>query len=217
VDSSGTDRSEAALIDELVTLRKGRGLNETRIRDRIGPVLHTVCKLDGASHGETRQQLIRVFREAAEQLPSDLARAYNAMFGLSAEYQLATLTERQSVLANQLGCDLRTVRRRCDDALQLAAEKLIVSDGPPSYKPGRTPVLITHSSEEANILQGSWYLRRFTALVRVDLPRPEIREERCIVAGVDDLTSVTASTGILSIRPESAELRRRNEITNPKS
>jgi hypothetical protein len=198
--------SEAEIEEGLVALRKGRALTDATLRERISPALLATAGVPhGIPQGQVRARLTHRLRTAAEQLPPDLRAAAEAMFGLTAEYWQPLLGARQRLLAERSECDPRTVRRRCDEALQLLAEILAMDDRTNSGTPAAP-------ADEATPVPGAWYNRELRLLVRLDLSPAEVREERCVVAIAAGLSEVTASTGVLAFDPAESACRVRNEI-----
>lgn len=155
---------------------------------------------DDLSHSHARLALTNILANAIGEIPADLQSAANAMFGLGDATQPA-LGDRQQELATTIGVDIRTIRRRCDDAVQLIAERLL-QDPIDSSRPG-----ILEKSNGTNEIQrrekvfvaGNWYTEKFSALLRVDVATPSCREERTVVALVNGVSQVTASTGLLVV------------------
>ena len=206
MDNVGVAPSEAEIEEGLVALRKGRALTDATLLERISPALLAAAGVPhGISQGQVRARLTHRLRTAAEQLPPDLRAVAEAMFGLTAAYRQPLLGARQRLLAERSGCDPRTVRRRCDEALRLLAEILALDD----RSDGAAP---TAPADEAAPVTGAWYNRELRLLVRLDLSPAEVREERCIVAIASGLSEVTASTGVLAFDPTEGAGRVRNEV-----
>ncbi|HWM03902.1 MAG TPA: hypothetical protein VNP92_16325 [Actinophytocola sp.] len=163
----------ATLIDELKRLRKGRGVHSTNIAERTGPALRRLCGIGAQdSPAATRDRLALTLRDLAGRLPDDLRLALVAQLGLHDEASQPRLGERLEWLAERIARDARTARRRADQAFERLAE---VAD-----------TLPTEPTEPGD----GWYVRRFSALVRLDGRTPEITETRTIVAtrdGIDEL------------------------------
>ncbi len=159
---------QATLTDELKRLRKGRGVHAANIAERAGPALRRLCGLRPDDVAATvRDRLVTTLRELAGELPDDLELALLVELGMHDGATQQQLGERLDWLAARIARDARTARRRAD----LACERLAELAG---ALPERAP--------EAG---DGWYVRRFTALVRLDGRAPEVTETRTVVATRD--------------------------------
>lgn len=196
MDNERVGTSEAEIEQDLAALRKGRALTDPTLRERLGPALWvTIGMPNSLPQGQVRALLTHRIRTAAQHLPPDLRLATDAMFGLTAEYRLPHLGDRQRLLAERTMCDPRTARRRCDAALRLLAEILALEGD------RRTPEVGSAVNGTAAVTD-NLYNREMRILVRLDLDRPEVREDRCIVALMSDVHQVLASTTLLTFHPE---------------
>lgn len=112
----------AELVQELKTLRKGRGL-AGRIEGRVGPRLRTACAV-ASDDGQVaiREKVSGRLTELASQLPDDLRLAALAAFAICAEARQPLYQDRVRWAASRVDRDPRTVRRRVDEAIVLLAE-----------------------------------------------------------------------------------------------
>jgi hypothetical protein len=169
-----------ALGDELSRLRRGRGIMACDVRERVGPTLQALAGIDPVeSQEEARRKLLAFLQEMARNLPEDLGLALSAALALHEDVQHRFLNERLRWLAEKLRRDVRTARRRVDEAIRFAeasgcAQALEASD----YMPGR------------------WYLARLRTVLRLDGEQPTAIEEREVVANVDGLTEFVISTSV---------------------
>ena len=206
MDNERMGPSEAEIEQELAKLRKRRALTDPTLRERVDPALWAAIGVpETVPQGQVRALLTHRIRTAAQQLPPDLRHAAEAMFGLTGEYRLAQLGDRQRLFAERTRCDWRTARRRCDEALRLLAETLALDGG--RFEAGR-PV----SVDDSAFATGTWYSRELRVLVRLDLAHPEVREERCIVALDREVREVTASTGLLAFDGHGMDSLVRTEV-----
>jgi len=166
------------LLEELKTLRKGRGVNAARMA--LGPRLRELAAV-GADDtpGTTRRKVIGTLNRLAEPLPADLALAARAALALLPSAQHPFLAERVQWLADQLRRDVRTARRRVDLGLAAMAERASAAPTPAPLRP-------------ADEDDERWYVRDFRALLRLDQPTPEAMDTRVVVARVDGLTEIEA-------------------------
>lgn len=154
------------LRDELVLLRRGRGVHESPLADRLGPLLRELGDVRPQDHDRAVRQKIRdVLAELAAELPDDLRAAAEHALALGAR-PATQLAKRIEALAEQIHCSERTARRRMDEAAasmaRAAAER---ADTAAETDPGP-----------------DWRVRSFTALLRLDTAGPELYETRLIVA-----------------------------------
>ncbi|QUQ68600.1 hypothetical protein [Kutzneria sp. CA-103260] len=157
------------LVRELKRLRKGRGVLAGGIQQRVGPAVRAACDIDaGDGPVAVRRKLTVRLIELAEQLPEDLRLVTLVAFAIERDAKQALYQERVRWAAIQLERDERTVRRRVDEAINQVAE-LAAGDG--------------------NWF-GGWRTAELSVAVALDQDRPEVLEQRRIVAEQDDLREV---------------------------
>ncbi|MEU3643201.1 hypothetical protein AB0E59_07450 [Lentzea sp. NPDC034063] len=159
----------ASLVQELKTLRKGRGVHAGRITDKIGPALAAACGIteaDGAV--AAKQKLVTRLTDLVEQLPEDLHLAARVAFGLISDVRHPLYQERVGWLAATIDRDARTVRRRVDEAVEQLAE-----------------LAATTMRRDA----GGWHTAELAVAVMLDQERPEVLERYQIVVNQDGVTS----------------------------
>jgi hypothetical protein len=126
----------AELVKELKTLRKGRGLQASRLADRVGPALRSACGVSAPDEMVTiRAKVTARLSELSLQLPEDLRLAALAAFAITAEARQPLYQDRMRWVAARVDRDPRTVRRRVDEAIVLLAE--LASPASPVVSPGR--------------------------------------------------------------------------------
>jgi hypothetical protein len=168
------------LLAELKTLRKGRGVYALKIRGQVGPALRALCGVTGADEPETvRAKVTDRLGGLAETLPADLQVAVRAGLALHPHAQQLFLSQRIQWLAEHLDRDERTARRRLDEGLHRLAEAAA----------GRGP----RAGESLDGAGDEWRVAEFHAVLRLDLPSPEVVERRRIVAERDGLDHIEAS------------------------
>lgn len=169
-----------ALGDELSRLRRGRGIMASDLRERLGPTLRALAGIDPAgSQEEARRRLLAFLDELAGNLPADLQLAFSAGLALHEDVRHRFLDERMRWLAAMLQRDIRTARRRVDEAIRSAE----ASTGP-------------RALDASDYMPGRWYLARLRTLLRLDEDQPAAVEERTVVANVNGLTEFIISTGV---------------------
>lgn len=167
---------EDDLYQELARLRRGRGLQEPRAAERLGPLLRQLCDVaPGDADGTARRRVEAVLFELTADLPEDLRIAAELSLALG-DRPGGRLTQRTEALARELHCSGRTARRRMDEAARLIARAALTRpsrDGEPDADPG-----------------SGWRVREFTGLLRLDTATPELYETRTVQAErpIDALT-----------------------------
>jgi hypothetical protein len=176
----------AELVQELKTLRKGRGVAAVHIEQRIGPALRAVCDVgDGDGGAVTRRKVAGRLAELAEQLPADLRLAVLAAFGVTAEARLPLYQDRVRWAAARVERDARTVRRRVDEAINILAD--LAGGLPRSPAPGAPT---------------SWHTTQLRVSVALDQPQPEVFEQRMVVADQDDVRELELAISLPVARRE---------------
>ncbi|MFC4852371.1 hypothetical protein [Actinophytocola glycyrrhizae] len=164
------------LISDLKVLRKGRGLFVSRIDERVGTTLRTVCEVtDADGPAEIRHKVGERLGNWAKKLPPDLRVAVMAAFAIAPDARLPLYQDRVNLAAEKLNRDPRTARRRIDDGIHHLAQ-LAAAFAP---KQGSRE----HGSTR-------WHIAELRTTLALDRDRPEVLEQRRIVADVDDLSEV---------------------------
>jgi hypothetical protein len=167
-----------ALGEELSQLRRGRGVMAENLPDRLGPVLYGMASIEpGGNDDEMRKRLVGFLENLAAGLPEDLQTAFAAALALREDVRFRFLEERMQWLANWLQRDVRTARRRVDDAIRLVDAAVSL--------PARA------AGDYEN-----WHLARLRALLILDGAKPLAIEERTLVADRDDLAEIQVATSI---------------------
>jgi hypothetical protein len=167
-----------ALREELGQLRRGRGVMAGDLPDRLGPSLCTLAGIEpGSNVGDVRKRLIRFLDERSAGLPEDLRTAFDAALALREDVRFRFLDERMHWLAGRLGRDVRTARRRADEAFKLVEVAATL------------PVKAANDYED-------WHLARLRSLLLLDGAEPSAVEERTVVAARDDLAEISIATSI---------------------
>ena len=171
--------SASDLLDELKALRKGRGVPASRVGDHVGPGLRATCGITPEDGDESiRRKLTARLGTLISTLPDDLALAVRVALGLHPPARHQFLGDRVQWLADQMGRDRRTARRRMDDGLVRLAQAAASPVTPPAPPANRT--------------DDGWYVKDFHALLRLDQPSPEAIERRGIVAERDGIDHIVA-------------------------
>jgi hypothetical protein len=156
------------LKDELKRLRKGRGVLAPDIDVLVGNSLRALCGISTQdSKSVIRQKVTDELQRLADTLQPDLRLAAVAALAIHPSAKHPLLTDRVTWLAAQLGKQVRTARRRADDAIELLAQAA-------DKRPG----------------DEGWYVERFDAEVRLDTTTPEVVERRTIVATRDGVDAI---------------------------
>jgi len=184
------------LADELRALRKGRGLLDAELRGRVGPQLIALCGIsDPSDTALVRKRLSETLQNLTAELPPDLRLAAVAAFGLGEEAQHRFYAERIEWLAAQLNVGGRTAQRRVGHALELLVESAV--------RTGRTTAV-----GSAEFPGEDWYIDFFRGVLRLDVPTPELHEERTVVAVQDGVGEIEIALTI----PPPAERARPPEV-----
>lgn len=167
-----------ALREELGQLRRGRGVMAEDLPDRLGPALRGMAGIEpGGNADDTRKRLIGFLADLAAGLPEDLQTAFAAALALPEAVRFRFLDERMQWLADQMHRDVRTARRRVDEAIRLVDTTVSL------------PARATSDYED-------WHLARLRALLLLDGAEPLAIEERTLVADRDDLAEIWVATSI---------------------
>jgi hypothetical protein len=177
------ERSE--LVQELKTLRKGRGL-AGRVENRVGPRLRSACSVaDDDGLVAIREKVSGRLSELAAHLPDDLRLAALAAFAICAEARQPLYQDRVRWAASRVDRDPRTVRRRVDEAIDLLAELATGSLAAPVASPA-----------------DRWHTASLAVAMVLDQPQPSVLEQRRIVAGQDGLSSLDLAISLPSGRED---------------
>lgn len=159
------DVSPAGLAADLRRLRRGRGAQAPRLGDEVGPALRALCGVrDTDSHAAVREKLRVTLRGWSEGLPVDLRVVFVTALALDVDVAGKFLGDRERALAVALRRDVRTIRRRVEEAIDLFAENAAARGSPPA---------------------DDWHVERREALVRLDVPEPQCVERWTVVAERD--------------------------------
>ena len=146
--------------------------------DQLGP---TLCGMAGIEPGgnaeDIRNRLIGFLGDLAAGLPEDLRTAFAAALALPEDVRFRFLDERMQWLACWLQRDVRTARRRTDEAIRLIDA---TADVPAGYAGDYK----------------DWHLARLCTRLLLDRAAPIAIEERTVVASRDDLAEVSIATSI---------------------
>jgi hypothetical protein len=176
------------LVDELKTLRKGRGVFVSQIDERVGAGLRTVCAVtEEDSPAEIRRKVCTRLENLARNLPADLRVAVMAAFAIAPDARLPLYQDRVSWAATKLNRNPRTARRRIDDGIHHIAQLAAVSALAPPTRPGSV---------------AAWRIAELRVTMALDREHPEVLQFRKIVAETDGLAefdlalTVTAPTDL---------------------
>jgi len=175
-----------SLTAELKAIRRGLGLYHPELARRLGPGLRQVCGT-GPDEPDLRGKLLTTLRDAAASLPIDLATALLAALGIDPDgRRLQKLEERADWLAGRLRRDVRTARRRMDQACAMLAENLAAG------RRGATSSI-------------GWYVETAQTAMILDADVPTAIERRVVVAerdGIDQLVLLRTVPPSAGGRPE---------------
>lgn len=168
-----------AINAELKLVRRGLGLYHPGLGARIGPALREACGVVDNDPAETvRSKVATRLRDASTALPGELSTAALAALGLHPEVRgLQQLQERVDWLAGRLRRDVRTARRRVDEACAMLAEIVAV---------GRT-------TRRTGGRAGGWYVQTAQTAMLLDTDTPTAVERQVVVAEHDGVDSLVLS------------------------
>jgi hypothetical protein len=177
----------AELITALKVLRKGRGVDDHDLRQRLGSTLSMVLGIEADTPASDIRTAVRDWLIGlAEQLPADLKLSVLAAFGLHQDARHRFYRDRMEWLAGELKRDARTAQRRVDEAgVQLAG---LAAE---AYRDREIRALPAEATP--------WHTHRLTTTVVLDGGAPEIFEWRRIVChqagltAIDHAVTITAS------------------------
>jgi hypothetical protein len=173
---------KADLIIELKTIRKGRGIDDEELADRVGPALRSVLAVDETIPlPDLRAAVSDMLTDGADQLPGDLKLALLMAFGLHPDTRQRFYTQRIDVLATALDRNVRTAKRRVDEACRQLADVAMAS---------ACRIKVPACEDMA------WHTERLRTMVVLDGPGPEIIESRRIVAHHDDVDLIDLAVTI---------------------
>ncbi len=171
--------AHAELVSDLKALRKGRGLYVNNVAERVGHTLRDLCGVteqDGP--GEIRVRVAQRLEHLAVDLPDDLRIAALAAFGMIPAARRPLYQERVTWIAERIGRDPRTARRRIDDAIHQLAQLAC------------TPLRLRGAIESA----AGWHTVESRVSLMLDGPTPEAIEVHRIMAAQDNLRELEVTT-----------------------
>jgi hypothetical protein len=176
-----------AFRDELRKLCKGRGLLSPDFLIRLGPQLSQRMRESGMTEDELGQrgQVSAWFSDRLTRLPDDLSLVGRVAFGLHPAARHRFLGERVQWLASAVERDERTVRRRIDEAISLLIDCLADEETNPDER-----------AQSSSGRPAGWYYGSVRSVVRLDLPEPEVLEERRITATISNLETMVIEVSL---------------------
>jgi hypothetical protein len=181
--------ARAQLVDELKTLRKGRGIHASRIDERIGSALRRISGVAGDEGPvEIRSKVEAHLELLARSLPADLRTAALIAFAIAPDSRHPLYKDRVSLAATRIHRDPRTARRRIDEAVERLAELAIA---PGHLLGGRAPSVST-----------GWHIAELVLTVALDRPRAELIEQCRITSEQDGLREVGILATTVLEQPE---------------
>jgi hypothetical protein len=187
----------ARLVEEMKVLRKGRGIYVSQIDARVGPLLREVCEVtDADSPSEIRRKVARRLEVLSAGLPEDLRFAVQAAFAIRPDARMPLYKDRVGWAAVRLNRDPRTARRRVDDGIHQLAQLAAVTPAEPTMP--TWPL----GQKQA----GGWHTSHLRVIVALDRERPEVLEERTVVADEDGLAELDLAVTVADLPRDGADL-----------
>jgi hypothetical protein len=175
------------LAQELGQLRKGAAMRHPRLADRLGPQTKLVFEItDRDNVAIVRQKIDKRVRSLLTPHGDELLIAALAALALLDQASQPRLIDRQRWLATTRYFDVRTARRRIDQAFALLVDAIT-----------ETELRRTTSHP----VEDGWSVLRFGATWRLDTPGPQLHEVRTISVTADTLDTVVCR---LSVPPAGA-------------
>ncbi|MFC6087570.1 hypothetical protein [Sphaerisporangium aureirubrum] len=168
------------MADELGRLRRGRGVMAGDLEQRVGPSLRALSGIHSSDNlHDIRGKLVKFLSTVADDLPVDLGLSLAAGLALHEDVRHRFFEERMEWLAARIARDVRTARRRVDEAIRAVEAS---ADARPPCDDGYAPT--------------GWHLARLRTVLRLDCSRPAAVEERTVVADRDGLDEILVSTSV---------------------
>lgn len=158
-----------ALVEELKFLRKGLAMRHNAVLRRLGPQTRAVAGISATDTAVgARQKLTACIDALLRGHPREVRLTVLAALALHPEADQRSLSQREVWLTSRLNCHERTVRRRVDEAFE-------------------TFVTAAADRLEERRPADAWEVRSLRAVLRLDLPTPELTEHRTVVMTRDDV------------------------------
>jgi len=172
--------AHAELVSDLKALRKGRGLFVNNVDERVGRRLRDLCGVtENDGPGEIRHRVARQLEHLAGDLPEDLRIAVMAAFGMIPDARRPLYQDRVGWIAERIGRDPRTARRRIDDGIHQLAQL--------ACTPRR---MRGHVGPRVGEPATGWHTSALRMSLTLDRFAPEVLEHHRIVSARPDLAEV---------------------------
>jgi hypothetical protein len=172
---------ESVVAESLARLRKGPGVVVADLESRVSPEFRELCAAATDRGDELRAKVSQYLLTLCRALTEELSLAARVVLNLHPDAQHQRLAQRYVWLAERLRYDERTVRRRVDTAFAQMARNAATGD-----------IGVSGIGHGGN----GWYVERLHALVRLDLPRLEVIEQRTIVVTAPALDRITHAVSV---------------------
>ncbi len=184
------------LVNEMKSLRKGRGLYVSHIGARVGSALREVCEVtDADGPSEIRLKVARRLENLSAELPDDLRFAVQAAFAIRPDARMPLYKDRVGWAAVRLNRDPRTARRRVDDGIHQLAQLATVTSADAGPVAGPT----------AYGQACGWHTSELWVTLALDRGRPEALVQRRIVADQDDVAELDLAVTVAEPAHRSAD------------
>jgi hypothetical protein len=170
---------------ELRKLRKGRAALHEALPRRVGPQIKELCGIEDADGaGAVRAKLLATVQSLLQREPKEVVLQVLAALALHPQADQRLLGHREAWLARRLHLDVRTVRRHVDEAFDRLVE-LATRDE--RYRVPPTP--------------RSYVLKSLRALLRLDVPNPELTEHRRLLFVQEGVSLIESAFGLPRSQP----------------
>lgn len=167
------------VLKALKMLRKGKGLLESNLDERVEPEFRALFASPLDDPSTLAKRLTDYLEELIVGLPAQQRRVARASLNLTSDAE-RNLQQRLESLTEEMHVDLRTVRRRMDDAYRLIAE---ASAG-------------ERRGQDDSRSGAGWYVETFDVTLRLDVETPEAIERSTIVVTASELERITISADV---------------------
>lgn len=171
---------EQTVRTTLAALRRGLGLLADDLDSRVDPEFRRLCGASTATGEVLRDRITDHVHDLAAGLSEELELAALVALNLHPPAHSRYLRERLAWLAERMRADVRTARRRVDEAFERMARNATAPDAGSGLGHGGN----------------GWYVEQLDTVLRLTTATPEAFERRTVVVTVAELTELVHSTSI---------------------
>ncbi len=178
----------ALLHAELSRLRKGRAMHDPDLQARVGTQTKAAFGIAPADKNPViRRKMTEGVKRLLRNKPEVVVPVLGAL-GLLPQIDHRLLKDREDVLAHELKCGVRTVRRRIDEGLKLLVDAIGTGD---------------HAAQLSDVPRDDGFVvRTIWATMNLQSAGPQLRERRLIVVTADRLNAIVGRFSVPLAGPE---------------